>query len=207
MKIDKIFLDFDDTMVDSSKVIVELLNIRFGTHEDVANLNTWNYTNLFPTIKGIEIEELFDSAEFFELLEWKEGAVDFINKFHDIITIVSKGNEMNLYRKEMWIRKTFPDIKFIGIEPDVSKSIVEMGMGDCIIDDSAENLIHSTAQMRIMFESFKHVEWNEEFYSVYELCKTKGNLCRWDENGMWRIQNYISDNWKEIENIVTENMK
>ena len=200
MKIDKIFLDFDDTMVDSSKVIVELLNRRFGTHEDVANLNTWNYTNLFPTIKGIEIEDLFDSAEFFELLEWKEGAADFINKFHDIITIVSKGNEMNLYRKEMWIRKTFPDIKFIGIDPDVSKSTVEMGMGDCIIDDHAENLIHSTAQMRIMFESFKHVEWNEEFYSVYE-----------DKIFMraytYIVQNYISDNWKEIENIVMENMK
>ena len=81
-----------------------------------------------------------------------------------------------------------------------------MGRGDCIIDDSAENLINSTAQMRIMFESFKHVEWNEEFYSVYEICKTKGNLCRWDENGVWKMQNYISDNWKEIENIVTENM-
>ena len=200
MKIDKIFLDFDDTMVDSSKVIVELLNRRFGTHEDVANLNTWNYTNLFPTIKGIEIEELFDSAEFFELLEWKEGAADFINKFHDIITIVSKGNEMNLYRKEMWIRKTFPDIKFIGIEPDVSKSTVEMGMGDCIIDDHAENLIHSTAQMRIMFESFKHVEWNEEFYSV---CEDKIFMRAYT----YIVQNYISDNWKEIENIVMENMK
>ncbi len=197
MKIDKIFLDFDDTMVDSSKVIVELLNRRFGTHEDVANLNTWNYTNLFPTIKGIEIEELFDSAEFFELLEWKEGAVDFINKFHDIITIVSKGNEMNLYRKELWIRETFPNIKFIGLESDVSKSSIDMGKGDCIIDDCADNLLDVKAEHRIMFESFKHVEWNEKFYN-YKYNKEPSNYHYF----IYYIKNYIMDNWKDIKNFV-----
>ena len=198
--IDNLYVDFDDTLVGSSEVIVGLLNKRFNTNKNVKDLTTWNYTNLFPTIKGIEIEELFDTQEFFDKLKWKDGAVEFINRFPDKIIILSKGNALNLTRKKLWIRKQFPNIKFIGLESDVSKASINMGKSDCIIDDHADNLLDVKAEYRIMFESFKHVEWNDKFY--LHMYNGENISSYYKFNNLYYIKNYIMGNWKNIENFV-----
>lgn len=199
--IDNLYVDFDDTLVGSSEVIVGLLNKRFNTNKNVKDLTTWNYTNLFPTIKGIEIEELFDTQEFFDKLKWKDGAVEFINRFSDKIIILSKGNALNLTRKKLWIRKQFPDIKFIGLESDVSKASINMGKSDCIIDDHADNLLDVRAEYRIMFESFKYVEWNEKFYKhIYGKKMQDYNYNKY--NCSYKINDLIMNSWKNIEEFV-----
>ena len=157
-----IYLDYDETLVDSIEAVLKQLNPRYGTNFKPNECKTWNFTNLFPNLKEIELEEIFDSEQFFEDVKWKDGALSFIGKFHDKITIVSNGYSKNLYLKERWIREYFPDIKFIGCEFGVmDKSEIEMGDRDLFIDDNQDNLLSSTASYCVLFENVKGSDWND----------------------------------------------
>ena len=163
-KIKRIFLDMDECVVNSIDSVLIQLNRRFDTCYFMNDVNTWNMTNLFPTLKSIEIEEIFDSAEFFDSLTWKDGAFDFVNRHHDIISIVTKGNALNLARKEEWIRIVFPSIDFIGLEGTVmDKSMVNMGLNTVHIDDNQDNLFSTNAEYKILFENVKDTEWNNKW--------------------------------------------
>lgn len=160
-----IYLDVDETLIDSIDAVLLQLNRRYGTDYKSNQVNTWNFTNLFPNITSIEIEEIFDSEEFFETVKWKDGAIDFVKRFHDKITIVTCGNATNLYLKEKFIRNIFPNIDFIGLESTVmDKSSVPMGQGDMMIDDNQDNLYSVDAEYKILFENIPNADWNNTWY-------------------------------------------
>lgn len=163
-KIKHIYLDFDETCTNSIDSVLIQLNRRYGTNYNMYDVNTWNFNNIFPNLKSIEIEEIFDSGEFFDRLTWKSGVGKFIEKHLDIITIVTKGNAMNLLLKELWIKHKFPTIDFIGLEGTVmDKSMVDMGLGTVHIDDNQSNLYSTDSEYKIMFENIPNAEWNNDW--------------------------------------------
>lgn len=163
-KIKHIYLDFDETCVNSIDSVLIQLNRRYGTNYNMYDVNTWNFNNIFPNIVSIEIEEIFDSREFFDRLTYKDGVGKFIEKHLDIITIVTKGNAMNLLLKELWIKHKFPTIDFVGLEGTVmDKSMVKMGLGALHIDDNQDNLKSTDAEYKIMFVNVENAEWNDKW--------------------------------------------
>lgn len=164
LNVDNIYLDYDCTMVNSIKAVLNQLNERYNTAYIASDCTTWNFNNLFPTLTECELLEIFDSERFFEEVEFYEGMWEFINRNHDKITIVTCGLAMNLYRKEQWIRKFFPNIKFIGIDSVVmDKSSVKMGKNSIHIDDNQENLRSTDAEYKVMFVNVEDASWNDKW--------------------------------------------
>ena len=163
-EITHIYLDFDECVVDSIDSVLIQLNRKYETSYNMYDTKKWNLNDIFPKITSEEIEDVFDSREFFDNLRWKDGAIEFIDKYHDMITIATKGKHLNLIRKEVYIRKPFPSIDFIGLEGTVmDKSMVNMGLGAVHIDDNQDNLISTNAEYKVLFENVKDAEWNNNW--------------------------------------------
>ena len=163
-KIKRIFLDYDCTMVNSIEAILNQLNEKYNTGYITEQCTTWNFENLFPNLSENELLEIFDSTRFFEEVKMYEGVWDFVNKYFNMITVVSKGLETNLYLKSKWLNKYFPSIDFIGLEGVVmDKSMVNMGLGAVHIDDNQDNLISTNAEYKILFENVPNAEWNNRW--------------------------------------------
>lgn len=172
-KIKHVFLDVDECVTDSITSVLLQLNRRFNTNFKTSDVTTWDMTNCFPNIKSIEIEEIFDSKEFFNNLKFKDGAYSFVKQHRNIITFLSKGNALNLARKQRWLTTFFPDVEFIGIEgTEPDKSSVNMGYGDAHIDDNQRNLMSTTAEYKILFDNVPNAEWNKDWEYM---CRTFSN--------------------------------
>lgn len=160
-EINHIYLDFDEVASESIDAVLIQLNDRFHTAYKMSDIHKWDFSDCFPSIHGSDILEIFDSKKFFDDLKWKDGAIEFIEKYKDIITIPTKGNKMNLYLKEIYIRSYFKDIDFIGLDgTNADKSMVRMGEGSLHIDDNESNLYSTNAQYKILFENVPNAEWN-----------------------------------------------
>lgn len=160
-KIKRIFLDYDCTMVNSIEAVLNQLNERYNTAYITEDCTTWNFSNLFPDLTEVELLEIFDSVRFFDEVKMYEGVWEFVNKHLDMITVVSKGLETNLYLKRKWINKYFPTIDFVGLEGTImDKSMVNMGLGSLHIDDNEKNLWSTNSEYKILYENVPNTEWN-----------------------------------------------
>lgn len=172
-KIKHIFIDYDEVMVKSIKAVLDQLNERYNTAYITGDCTTWNMNNLFSNLSEIELLEIFDSVRFFDEVEMYEGVYEFINKYFDMITVVSKGLDTNLYLKKLWLDKYFPTIDFIGLEGTVmDKSMVKMGLNTVHIDDNQSNLWSTDAEYKILFENVPNAEWNKD----WEITDDKGEF-------------------------------
>lgn len=172
MKKTKLILDFDGTIVDSVKAFCSEYNIRYTERPGFkpANPNNvvkWNLLDECPVCP--DIHEIFDSNEFFNRLEFMDGALEVIKELNEKyeIIICSIGTLKNISEKASWIEKNLPFIKNTilinneGVKMD--KSIINME-GAYFIDDVSSNLYSSNALVKICFG--KLAEWNENWTSI-----------------------------------------
>lgn len=156
----KIFLDFDDTMVESSKKIVEMINKKYLCNKSIKDLRDYRFQSIYP-ISSQEISNFFSSSDFFDMLEKKTGIDWFINKNflkHKII-VSTKGTPKNLLKKEEWIKNNYLNkVSFLGMNGNpCDKS--EINMEDSIqIDDNAKCL-DTNAKIKILYKSGNNYEW------------------------------------------------
>ena len=161
-----IYIDFDNTLVESNKKIIELINNKYNVNKTEDDLIDYDYNSIFPITKEEKIE-MFESDEFYKNLEMKPLAVEILEKYHDIyeIIIVSNGTKLNLQKKMDWIRKNIPydNFKFIGIDncnPDKSK----INMKDAIqIDDNIFCLDSTNAGLKILYKDFNNFSWQSNY--------------------------------------------
>lgn len=168
-----LFLDFDNTIVDTISAIVELYNEDYSQREGFKRINpknvkSWEFKECSLATYE-EINKYFGTQRFFDKLNFYEKAVPTLRILSHIynITIVSHGYPQNLLLKEKWVKdnifsrvyKPF-NCKFIGVnwEEYPDKSHVDM-TGGIFVDDSITNLKTSNAKYKILYgECF---EWNE----------------------------------------------
>lgn len=161
----KLFLDFDNCIVNSIKAIVDLYNedYRFYegySHIDWWDINTWNFTecncaDISYINQCFNQQRLFDRLEF---MSWAKEVITVLEKLYDI-TIVSHGYSPNLIFKQFWISSQFLDIKFIGVnlEQYTDKSCIDMS-GAIFIDDNIKNFSNCNADRKICFG--EKYSWN-----------------------------------------------
>ena len=154
------YIDFDSTLVNSVKAIVCLLNNQYHKYVDYKFINAWDFSDQFD-VNSLDILTLFDSEEFFDIVEFYDGALEFIKENIDKITIISKGNPTNLKLKGEFLAKHgLSEVKYIGLPLNKSKGFVDMT--DCIfIDDITSNLYETNAKYKIQFREFDEIKsWN-----------------------------------------------
>lgn len=161
LDVDTYFLDMDGVILQSVKAMITLLNRKYGGNYTAEDVKSWNFECCYKTTND-DIEWLFSTKEFFDIVEPYEGVFDFMREYRNKTIIPTKGTIENINQKRIWLDiNGFEDIKMIGLPLDVSKYYVNMKNG-LFIDDCTNNLIEAnTAKYSIMFEEFPDREWNK----------------------------------------------
>ena len=169
--IKKLYIDFDGTIVNTIKAIVDLYNEDFQYYKKFKpinwwEINTWDFTECNCATPEY-INTYFNQQRFFnriEYMDWAKKILDELSDDYDI-TIVSSGYSPNLVAKALWINSKLPYCKFIGVNLKEYKDKSHIDMSDGIfIDDSSHNLITSNAKINICFGD--KYEWNKDWIGI-----------------------------------------
>jgi len=169
----KIFIDFDETIVATNKAFCATYNSIFKDvegfiHADYNQCNCWDYKDVCPLLENREdVETVFRSVEFFKTLTMIDDNMasvlqELITQYEVIICTI--GNPGNLALKSVWIQKHLPYISQVILMSNsnciMDKSNIQME--DCIfIDDNINNLNSSNASKKICYG--KEYKWNKEW--------------------------------------------
>lgn len=188
-----VYVDCDDTILNSSAVIIEILNSRYGVSKTIEDLRDYRYRSIVGGVTQEEILEIYQSEEFWEKVQFQPKflkALEKLKKYFNFV-IISKGTEQNLKVKEIHLRKAFKDrgvdIEFVGIpliigsKTKFAKALCNM-VGAIQIDDCTQEFAGSLASVKILIKNGREVEWN---YTPFN-----------EENF------YVAQDWKDIERIL-----
>jgi len=170
-KFNEIFVDFDETIVNSLMGICNIYNNRYNLDANWRNSKLWSLKDVCPLFKDGEVVDLFSSDPFFKGLTLKEGSFEVLTELSKdyIITIVSIGTMENCSKKLEFINANFPFVSksiLIPVEKDklvMDKSSVDMSNG-IFIDDVEDNLFSSNAAMQILYENIPNTDWNSKWH-------------------------------------------
>lgn len=194
----KLFIDFDNTIANSSEVIVDMLNEHFDKNENFEKLRKYDFSDLFPECSYWDIEKFFNSDEMFERLKIFPNMIETVNAFKDFfdeISIVTIGTKDNLENKKRFLKENNLELTFYGIENNgrSDKSSVDMHNG-VFIDDHIGCLHSSNAKIKILMKNVENGEWNKvepnddiyvvnnwyEVYSIFDFIKKNKELYLWE---------------------------
>lgn len=181
----KIFLDCDDTIINSSECIIDLLNKKNGTNKTIRDLKDFNYRSIDRTLTGEDVIRLFESDEFWSLVDYNSGFLDvkdFIDSNFDV-EIVSCGTELNLKKKKGKLASLGYSFTGVPIRDNLNlcKKCINMQNG-IQIDDNMSSMENTNAAIKILFQNNNDFTWN----------KPKSNIDNL----------YIAQTWKEIYQIL-----
>ena len=164
---DKIFLDVDGVLLDSISSMVRLLNEKHGTNAKSSDIVSWNFNEVKSDLTTKDIEDLFNNPKFFEIVEFYDGAIEFLTKYRHKIILFSKGNCDNIkHKREFFDAYGFSDITLIGFPLNISKGFLDMQYNgrSLFIDDCTTNLIDSNANLKVQFKpSDTDTEWSRNW--------------------------------------------
>lgn len=194
----KLFIDFDNTIANSSEVIVDMLNEHFNKNENFEKLRKYDFSDLFPECSYWDIEKFFNSDEMFERLKIFPNMIETVDAFKDFfdeISIVTIGTKDNLENKKRFLKENNLELTFYGIENNgrSDKSSVDMHNG-VFIDDHIGCLHSSNAKIKILMKNVENGEWNKvepnddiyvvnnwyEVYSIFDFIKKNKELYLWE---------------------------
>ena len=193
----KLFIDFDNTIANSSEVIVDMLNEHFDKNENFEKLRKYDFSDLFPECSYWDIEKFFNSDEMFERLKIFPNMIETVDAFKDFfdeISIVTIGTKDNLENKKRFLKENNLELTFYGIENNgrSDKSSVDMHNG-VFIDDHIGCLHSSNAKIKILMKTNENAEWskiepNEDIYVVnnwYEVYSILDFITKNEEMYLW----------------------
>ena len=186
----KLFLDFDNTIVDTIAAVVSLYNEDYSSHDGFAPINpkdvtSWEFKECNLATYG-EIDKYFGDERFFQRIKLYPGARQALRSLSHMydITIVSHGYAKNLKLKEKWVKdKLFKEIfdsscnaEFIGVDWKEYSDKSHVDMSDSIfVDDSIKNLETSNAKYKILYGEY--MDWNN-MNNKFIRCKNWKNLTK-----------------------------
>lgn len=170
----KLIFDFDNTIVNATKKIVELYDTDFWKYKNYkpihwTEINTYGFKELNLINEKIVLD-YFDDHRFFINLEYMENAKEVLDELSSIyeIHICSLGRKMNLHHKNEWIKKNIPYANFIGVDLSLGdKSSVDMS-GGIVLDDNIEMLHSTNADIKVIYGDI--YPWNENNIYNYPRC-------------------------------------
>ena len=162
----RVFLDVDEVILNSIEAVCQILNKRYDKDLHEKDIMSWNFKE-YGELGDTEIEDVFDSQEFFDIVEVNPKAVNLIRRLVENnfdVTLVTKGREQNIERKKKFLQKhgLVDDIivEYIGLTLEQSKGEIDMSDG-ILIDDNQDNLNESNAWIKILCVNNDGADWNK----------------------------------------------
>lgn len=181
----KVFLDCDDTIIDSSKCIINLLNKKNGTNKTIKDLKDFYYLSIDKTLTNNDVIELFESNDFWNTVHYSQEFLRY-NRFLDNnfeIEIVSCGTRLNLEKKEKYLKDL--GYKFTGVLIDNDMNLCKRHInmqGGIQIDDNIQSIENTNAAIKILFQGGNNFSWNRVKPNVDNL--------------------YVAQTWEEVYQIL-----
>lgn len=190
-----LYIDFDNVIVNSSEIVMQLLNEKYKTNKKYSKLKKYDFSDLYPNISYWDIEKSFEDDEFFKRIKkysFFDYVISVLDPEKDNLYIVTIGTEDNLVKKLKWSDTNIDyDFSFRGIlnNGHNDKSSVDMSDG-IMIDDNIECLRSCNAKIKILFDKEEKWEWSkadinddvyivhnwEEIYSIINFFKREGDI-------------------------------
>lgn len=172
-----LFLDFDETIVDTMKAFCAVYNDWYSSEPDFimadyTDVQSYDFSDQCTLLEsGKDVDDIFNSGDFFNHLEVKDGCLDVLHEYkhrfnYQIITI---GSPKNLAHKALWIEDTLPFIQDIVLISNggnkMDKSIIDMkgseSMPNIFIDDHQDNIESSNCDLKFCVTSHGERDWNK----------------------------------------------
>ena len=84
----KLFIDADDTILRSSEAVIKLLNQKYGTNKTTDDWDDWGYLSISEgKATRQDISDLFESQEFFDIVEIYDGFEKMLDMFGDKVAV------------------------------------------------------------------------------------------------------------------------
>ena len=191
-----LYVDVDDTILKSSEAVIEILNKKYNINpsKSINDMKDWNYRSIYKNITENEVEEIYESDEFFNTVEFDQTFLDFYKTNKDKIDIVicTKGTKTNVEKKEKLVKRVLGEnITYNGMPfkldgdgnniKDFRKMLINMKHG-IQIDDRTDALRDTNANMKILIHNDRVRTWNQNYENINNL--------------------YIARNWNEVGQIV-----
>jgi 5'(3')-deoxyribonucleotidase len=164
-----IIVDVDDTILKSSEEVIRQLNRKNGTNKTLNDMWEYNYSSIDPNATQNDIVGIYASQEFFDNVEFNDGALEFLQKYQDLfhIVMVTSGCEHNLEQKTKWLIKqkenyNLDKVDMIGLlttsqnKRDIFLSNVYMA-----IDDKTEHLEEHNAPAKVLLKNYHDTAYNQ----------------------------------------------
>jgi len=159
-----VYVDFDNTIVESNQKVIEILNDKYGLNKSEDDLEDYGYTSIAPITEEEKLG-IFESDEFFSNLKFKSDFLKVLNKYDGKVkfVITTKGTAENLKKKEQWIKENIPgNISFVGITNNsLSKRQVDMTNGIQIDDCTAA--LDTNADIKILYKDNHNFNWQSNY--------------------------------------------
>ena len=182
----KVFIDADDTIMNSSKTVVDILNNKYGLSKTVADVKDWCYRSIYPGMTPETVLEIYDSDEFFTRVKLDRSFINFHRAHLEDceFVVVTKGTKINLEKKKKFlsgkIKGKYAGLIFDRVH-DFNKSIVDM-RGGIQVDDRMDCLINTNAAVKILLTHGRSLPWNQVEPNVENL--------------------YVVNNWHEAAEVI-----
>ena len=171
MKIN-LFIDFDNTIVNTTKAVVEVYNEKFNANINYLDIENYNLTPYIKNIDEKERSKLFCEKEMYSKLKPYEGVFDVLNKLKESnlfnIYLVTNCAPKSIPYKVKWLEENNFDQLFSGkIYLDITgcqgynKSIINME-NSILIDDHRENHLSSNAKYKLSFKYNDKQNWGPD---------------------------------------------
>lgn len=159
-----VYVDFDNTIVESNQKVIEILNDKYGLNKNEDDLEDYGYTSIAPITEEEKLG-IFEGDEFFSNLKFKSDFLKVLNKYNGKVKfiITTKGTAENLKKKEQWVKENIPgNVSFVGITNNsLSKKQVDMTNGIQIDDCTAA--LDTNADIKILYKDNHNFNWQSNY--------------------------------------------
>jgi len=157
---------FDNILFPTTKVVVDIYNLRHKTNIAVSDLVTYKFHNCLDASIADELISYFNEKMLYISLWPLPGSIKVLKELTEMgheIYIVTATDSKNLVWKEELIEKFFPYIPKKNVIKLHKKELLNL---DVLIDDCLENFINSSAE-KICF----NYPWNQtiDIDSIYRV--------------------------------------
>lgn len=156
----KIVIDFDSTIINTSKTLLNAYNKETGSNLDFNPYHKWDFEGLFPKSYHKRAFELFVDETFYDYVEEMPGAIDRISELskNNEIIIATKHHPLRIPNTQKWIDSKFDNVKVEYLD-SFDKSCLS---GDIFIDDRIDCLESVKGNFEYII-CFGDYNWNKEW--------------------------------------------
>ena len=173
-----LYLDADDTVMQSSAAVVGILNEKYGISpkKTVEDVRDYDYRSIWKGLTKEEKRNIFESEEFYDKVELFPEFIEFyengLEKFNFVV--VTRGTVRNLEMKYEYLKKALGgEVNYIGLPviydedgkelKSYHKYSINMRHG-IQVDDEVKEFDKVNSPVKILLKTFGDRTWNNRGY-------------------------------------------